>query len=224
MLLVAVGTVFALSYGAMRIPRSKRPLAHAPAEDRPVCPPAAAIVLLCLLAVMVRAYAGSAMPIVWKSRTELGLFLLPSVCVFAGKFAGGFLADRFGARRTAVASLLAALPLLFIWGGSVVPCAVGLFSVSITTALTLVAIARVLPGHEGLAFGLTTLALLLGSTPTFLFRLPDPAGTWVLAGLTALAAGLLFLVLDNGRAGSRVAWYAVGETDGLLPHKEETIS
>ena len=243
MLLVAVGTVFALSYVAMRLQGRNRATPRMPAGtgdhvpvggsvhnrmvvdslagrhagEAPICRSAAAIVLLCLLAIMVRAYAGSAMPIVWKSRTDLGLFLLPSVCVFAGKFAGGFLADRFGARRTAVLSLLAALPLLFIWGGTVVPCAVGLFSVSITTSLTLVAIARVLPGHEGLAFGLTTLALLLGSTPTFLFRLPDPAGAWVLAGLTALAAGLLFLVLDNERAGRRTAWYDVGETDGSSP-------
>jgi len=61
-----------------------------------------------------------------------------------------------------------------------------------------------MPGHEGLAFGLTTLALLAGSTPTFFLKADGRSGMLVLAAATALAAIILFFALnDAGRTRDR---------------------
>lgn len=155
------------------------------------------VVLLCLAAILVRAFAGSFTPVVWRSRTNLLLYFLPALCVFAGKLAGGFLADRHGARRVAVLSLLAAVPLLFLRADMVLPTALGMAAVSMTTAITVTTIAGAMPGREGFAFGLTTLALLAGSLPGYFMKLSAFTSTWLLPGLTLFAALCLALALNR---------------------------
>lgn len=172
------------------------------------------VVLLCLVAIFVRAFAGSFTPVVWRSRTDLFLYFLPAVCVFVGKFAGGFLADRFGERRIAVATLVLAVPLLFVRADLVVPSALGLAAVSMTTAITVTAIARALPGQEGFAFGLTTLALLAGTLPGFYMKMPAHASNWLLPGMTLFAAVCLFLALE--RKGGRKHDEEENRSDGKM--------
>ena len=99
-----------------------------------------------------------------------------------GKPAGGLLADRFGRMRTAWISLALAVPCFLCSDGPVLGlAAVCLFNM--TMPLTLWGAARYLRGAKGLAFGLLTFALFLGTLPVLL-NLPLPAG-----GAVSCAAG-----------------------------------
>ena len=109
-----------------------------------------------------------------------------------GKALGGILADRCGWIRTGVGGTLAALPLLAVasrWPDAAIP---GLFLLNLAMPVTLVAVARTMPGHPAFAFGLTCLALLLGALPSLLGL---PVNTpWFVAAVVLISA----LVLDRG--------------------------
>lgn len=147
----------------------------------------AAIPLLCLFAVVVlRAVVGGAFQFPWKG--DLGFWLV--LAVAGGKAAGGILADKLGRLRVASVSLgLAAVSFL----GSDLP-ALGLlavFAFNMTMPLTLWGAGRILRGARGLAFGLLTFALFLGTLPALL-GITMVTGSSVL--YTAGAVGSLYLL------------------------------
>lgn len=158
-------------------------------------PPFSAVLALCLFSVVIRAYVGSSIPIAWK--TTALLTLLPSIGACAGKAAGGYLADRFGARTTGAATLLLSVPLLCLGYGHPVPCTAGIVLFNVTMPITLCAVASGFPRNPGLSFGLTTLGLLCGSAPTFFFALPAAAAPIVTALCIAASAPCLFLSTIN---------------------------
>lgn len=154
--------------------------------------------LLLLVAVILRAYVGFTVPMPWK---QAGVSIwLPAFAAFFGKAAGGYLADRFGARSTGCAALVAAAVLLCTCSGSMALCTLGIFLFNIPMPITLCACCDLLPEHPGLSFGLTTLALLLGVLPTFFFTLPAAAAPWMAGALTALAF-MCLLRSTNGKEG-----------------------
>ena len=157
--------------------------------------PFSAVLALCLFSVVIRAYVGSSIPIAWK--TTALLMLLPSVGACAGKAAGGYLADRFGARTTGVVTLLLSVPLLCLGYGNPALCTAGIVLFNVTMPITLCAVASGFPDHPGLAFGLTTLGLLCGSVPTFFFVLPGNAAPAVMAVCIAVSALCLLLSIIN---------------------------
>jgi FSR family fosmidomycin resistance protein-like MFS transporter len=142
--------------------------------------------------VAARSLVGMGLSLPWKS----GGWGLAAVCALAlGKAAGGYLADRFGVRSTALVTLAAAAALFCF---SDVPaaglCAVFLFNM--TMPLTLYGAAALLPGAGGLAFGLLTFALFLGFLPVY-FGVSLPGG-WAAAALAAVSAAVLVPALDRG--------------------------
>ena len=106
----------------------------------------------------------------WETQ-PVALLSLTAATVL-GKALGGILADRWGWMRTAVGSLLAALP--FLVYGHIVPIAAipGVFFLNMTMPITLAAVAETLPARPGFAFGLTTLACL---SVRFLSSLAEPS-------------------------------------------------
>jgi len=129
-----------------------------------------AVIYLCAFSIVVRAAVGAYNPIPWK--TTAFLTVLPALCVFAGKFLGGILADRFGARSTACVSLILSAPLLAFGNGDIVLCCAGLLLFNVTTAVTLCVVAARLPQNPGLAFGITTFALFIGTAASFFWLMP----------------------------------------------------
>lgn len=134
--------------------------ANGPAGVRNVVPAAA----LCLFtAVLFRSYAGTIMRYGWKK--AFLAFLFTAGIVF-GKMSGGIIGDRAGWRRTAVVSL-ALSGLLFLGADRHAVCGIAaVFLFNMTMPLTLSALAKMYPDREGMAFGLTTLALFLGTLPS----------------------------------------------------------
>ncbi|MEI7497810.1 MAG: hypothetical protein WCK11_00820 [Candidatus Falkowbacteria bacterium] len=125
----------------------------------------ALIILLLLIIVGVRSLVGIALVFPWKTQLILGITLV--VTTVLGKAFGGAVADRFGWMKTAVVSLLIALPLLTFGAALPVLALIGVFFFQFTMPITLAGLAKILPGHEAFAFGLTCLALLLGSLLAF---------------------------------------------------------
>jgi len=151
------------------------------------------IILLAAASIVIRSYAGSIIPAEWRTTTLL--FMFPAIGAFLGKFTGGFIADRIGAKNAAVFSLFTATVLLAFGNTNPWIFMIGIILFNMSMAVTLCAIASVLPLNPGLAFGITTLALLCGSFPTFF--IPAEHANLIFASLTIISATCLFLILKG---------------------------
>jgi len=118
------------------------------------------ILLLLLVSVCMRALIGFSLCLGWKSLFCLGLLLTTAIA--AGKFFGGFLADKYGFMRVGIAGLLVAAPLLIFFQAIPWVVYIGVFCFNLVMPITLTAVAEALPNYKGFAFGLTTLALIVG--------------------------------------------------------------
>jgi FSR family fosmidomycin resistance protein-like MFS transporter len=124
-----------------------------------------AVILLLLFSIAIRGLVGSSLVLPWKSNRLL--LVLLTLAVVLGKALGGVLGDRFGWKRVALAGLVVATPLLSFFADYPALAIAGAFCFNLTMPVTLAAMANMLPGWAGFAFGLTTLALILGVLPTF---------------------------------------------------------
>lgn len=150
-------------------------------QDKRIWIPAAALFLV----VVLRSYAGMTGSFPWKT----GLWAWGAVAaVVLGKAAGGFAADRFGARASAFVSLGICAALFFL---SKLPLAgtLALLCFNITMPITLWALAQAMPERKGFSFGLLTFALFLGFLPSY-FGASSVSGP-VLAAVSILSCLLL---------------------------------
>ena len=135
----------------------KRPARQAPA---PTEPSRGAVIALLLLAVAARALGGTAAFFSWQ--TGAMAILVTAAFVVAGKAAGGFVCDRWGARRTALLSIPAAALLIAFGGGSMPLSLLGQLLLNLSMPVTLWLLWREMPDAPGLAFGLAAAALWPG--------------------------------------------------------------
>jgi len=152
----------------------------------------AAVVLL-LFAVAVRAVCGRTG--LNPNAGEAGIWFGLGAAACAGKIVGGFVADRIGWVTTVIAVLVVATPLLVL--GSKVPmtAVVGIFVFQMAMPVTLAATGVCLPKRSGLAFGLTCLALLVGSAPTFVPLLRECLTWYITVSLIGIAAVAAYVAL-----------------------------
>ena len=151
------------------------------------------ILLLALLSVAASSFIGLSLVFPWKSNQFLLIIL--TLAVFLGRGMGGFMADRFGWLPVAVGTLLASIPLLAL--GSQFPwvAMIGmiLFNASVPVALTV--ISNLLPGRSSFAYGLASLALIIGGLFAFsrfqqALTMPMFVATAILIFALTLYAGL----------------------------------
>lgn len=171
------------------------PCRHAIAADRPI--PAVIPILAAVIAV--RAYIGYFLPTSWNQTTLQTVFLF--CAMGAGKMLGGILSDRFGARRVGIVSCLAAVPVLLLSDRIMWLSLIGVALFSMTMAITLGGLVSVLPENPGTAFGITTMALLLGTVPSFFLPMPPRLFcNLLIAFLSVLAAaGLRYALKPSPR-------------------------
>jgi len=188
--LLGLGAGVALFGRARPAPAAADPRARAGGR-----PGLESVLLLVLVVVGLRAFAGGAIGFTWKSAPTLGIALVAAVVL--GKALGGAVADRFGLRAAAIGAFLVCLPLLLAGYAAPVAGVAGILVFNMTMPVTLVAIARSLPGHEGFAFGLTCLALFVGAMPVLLGLgaglKGGPLAAVTLAGAAVLAVALTWL-------------------------------
>lgn len=161
---------------------------------------AIAVITLALVSVIIRAFGGTLIPMEWKTGPQIGLYA--GYAAFFGKFIGGFAADIFGARRTGVISLLLSLPLLILGNNSPIISLGGIVLFNITMPITLGIVAEKMPKNPGIAFGLTTAALLLGSVPSFFVSLGGNIALLIPAVLISAAA--IFFAAENKKSSLEV--------------------
>ena len=189
----------ALQWGFCRLEAADmKPVASAPVA---VIRSDGAVIFLLLLCIVIRALVGVFTYIPWKATVFLSL--LPTLSVFAGKFLGGIVSDRLGARATAVISLLLSAPLLSFFSHNILLCCIGLLLFNMTTAITLCLVFDRLPGYPGFSLGLTTLALFAGTSVSYFTGMPPTIRIVFILSLTllstvaiALAAPRIFLPPD----------------------------
>jgi FSR family fosmidomycin resistance protein-like MFS transporter len=122
-------------------------------------------ILLLLLAIAVRGMVGLILVFPWKS--NLYLLVILTIAVVLGKALGGILGDKYGWMNVSVLGLIASGAILSFFANIPYIAIVGVFFFNLTMPITLTAIANMMPGRAGFAFGLTTLALVIGAFPTF---------------------------------------------------------
>ena len=142
------------------------------------------------LVVTLRSYLGLSIDFTWKG---IGYWGLALVCASAfGKAAGGFLADRFGLKKTTTITLGIAT-VLFILPQIPLAGVTAIFLFNMTMPITLWAMAKVFPKAKGFSFGLLTFALFAGFLPVYLNVLTLPV--WMYAPIALLSLSILYLGL-----------------------------
>ena len=164
-------------------------------------------IALIFISVTVRAHTGFSVPMPWKSTTAL--VLMSTFAAFFGKFIGGFAGDKLGAKSAGTGALLLSLPLLVFFSQNTWLCLLGIMLFNMTMPITLCALAQYLEGHEGLAFGLTTLALLTGTFITYVYLLPESVVKYVIG--VSIAVSALCIYLTTGNAGRKSSTELKGE-------------
>ena len=154
---------------------------------------------LALLSVVIRSFGGTAIPMEWKTTMKLGL--VSGFAAFLGKFLGGFAADLFGAKRTGIISLLASLPFIIFGSGNMAVSVIGIVLFNITMPITLGIVAEKLPKNPGIAFGLTTAALLLGAVPSFFVMISGKI--FLLLPAVLVSAACIYFSAENKRVGEK---------------------
>ncbi|MBQ4141656.1 MAG: hypothetical protein IJD70_09990 [Clostridia bacterium] len=155
------------------------------------------VLILLFFAILIRSYAGFA-AIRPESDSSL-ILLLIAAASFAGKLAGGILADLLGARRVATVSLLLCVPLFYLGAESNLFFLAATLFFNIAMPITLVGAARKLQGHEGFVFGLTTLALFIGYFIDTVLAIETSTATVIIPLLSLIAAVAVFLTTDDVR-------------------------
>ena len=127
------------------------------------------VVLIALLVVVVRGYIGYGIPTSWNKTTIQNVIFFFTMGL--GKCLGGILSDKFGIRKVAILSTLLAIPFLCFGDNIMIISIIGVMFFSMTMAITLGILVSVLKKTPGLAFGITTIGLFLGTAPIFFIKL-----------------------------------------------------
>ena len=123
-------------------------------------------------AVAVRAIGGSAAEFTWKTGAAASLLL--TLFVFLGKALGGFVCDRLGVVKPAIASIATAAILTAFFAWSMPLSLIGQLLINLSMPVTLWLMYRHIPDYPGLAFGLAASALWPGTLIGGLIKLTGP--------------------------------------------------
>ena len=131
----------------------------------------AIVIIIAVLVVIVRGYMGYGIPTSWNKTTMQTIYLF---CIMGlGKALGGILSDAFGIRKVGIISTLLAIPFLVLGDNLMFVSLIGVMFFSMTMSITLAILVSKLQKTPGLAFGLTTIGLFLGTAPIFFIKITN---------------------------------------------------
>ncbi len=156
----------------------------------------AIIILIAFFVVIIRGYMGYGIPTSWNKTVIQHVLLF--VFMGIGKALGGILSDTYGIRKTAILSTLLAIPFLCFGDTIMIISLFGVMAFSMTMSITLGILVSVLKKTPGLAFGITTIGLFLGTAPIFFVKTPNVLyNSIMIAVLSIVCSCLLAYVLKE---------------------------
>ena len=155
------------------------------------------IILVAVLVVIIRGYMGYGIPTSWNKTTTQLIIIFCTMGI--GKALGGILSDLIGIRKTAIMSTLLAIPFLCFGDNIMIISLIGVMFFSMTMAITLGILLSVLKKNPGLAFGLTTIGLFLGTAPIFFIKLSYIGNIIIIISMSILCALALSYVLKEDK-------------------------
>lgn len=156
------------------------------------------IILIAVFVVIIRGYMGYGIPTSWNKTVIQNVLLFSFMGI--GKALGGILSDTFGIRKVAILSTLLAIPFLCFGDSIMIISLFGVMAFSMTMSITLGILVSTLKKTPGLAFGLTTIGLFLGTAPIFFVKTPNILyNSIMIAILSVLCSYLLALVLKGDK-------------------------
>ena len=152
-----------------------------------------AVIFAAVLVVIVRGYMGYGIPTSWNKTVFQTVLLFCTMGL--GKALGGILSDIFGIRKVAIISCLAAIPFLCFGDNNMFISLIGVMFFSMTMAITLGILVSKLKKTPGLAFGLTTIGLFLGTAPIFFIKISQTANiVLIISASIVCALGLGYIL------------------------------
>lgn len=127
------------------------------------------VIIIAVLVVIIRGYMGYGIPTSWNKTVFQTVVFFFTMGI--GKALGGILSDLFGIRKVAIFSTLLAIPFLCFGDNNMFISLIGVMFFSMTMAITLGILVSKLKKTPGLAFGLTTIGLFLGTAPIFFIKI-----------------------------------------------------
>ena len=156
------------------------------------------IILIAVFVVIIRGYMGYGIPTSWNKTVIQNVLLF--VFMGIGKAMGGILSDAFGIRKVAIFSTLLAIPFLCFGDTIMIVSLFGVMAFSMTMSITLGILVSILKKTPGLAFGLTTIGLFLGTAPIFFVKTPSVLyNSIMIAVLSIVCSFLLGMVLEGDK-------------------------
>ena len=153
------------------------------------------VILIAVMVVIIRGYMGYGIPTSWNKTVLENVLLF--IFMGIGKAIGGILSDSFGIRKVAILSTLFAIPFLVFGDNIMVVSLIGVMFFSMTMSITLAILVSTLKENPGLAFGLTTIGLFLGTAPIFFIKISSILNIIMIIVMSILCSFLLEMILKG---------------------------
>ena len=156
------------------------------------------VIIIAVFVVIIRGFMGYGIPTSWNKTVLQNVLLFTFMGI--GKALGGILSDAYGIRKVGVFSTLLAIPFLCFGDSFMIISLFGVMAFSMTMSITLGILVSILKKSPGLAFGLTTIGLFLGTLPIFFIKTPNILyNSIMIAVLSVLCSILLAYVLKEDK-------------------------
>lgn len=154
------------------------------------------VIILAVFIVMARGYMGYGIPTTWNKT------LIQTVALYVfmgiGKALGGILSDVFGIFKISLISIIGALPFLLFGDNIMYISLIGIMLFSMTMSITLGILVSALYRTPGLAFGLTTIGLFMGTAPIFFITLNTLlARCIIMISITIICLLIMLLIINK---------------------------
>ena len=147
------------------------------------------VILIAVFVVIIRGFMGYGIPTSWNKTIIQNVLLF--VFMGIGKALGGILSDTFGIRKIAIFSTLLAVPFLCFGDSIMIISLFGVMFFSMTMSITLAILVSILKKSPGLAFGLTTIGLFLGTVPIFFVKMQNMVYNSVMIVVMSIICSIL---------------------------------